>query len=1552
MSSKNEKPQGLKHIQERKIQRRWRKLALILGAAVAVITTALLVLPALTMENGTPMLQCQLELHEHTDACYDNQGNIICGYADFVVHTHDDSCYSEDGTLICPLKEIKTHSHDASCYREIPVLVCGQEETQGHTHTDACYEQKNSGKLICGQEEAEGHSHGEACYREVPTLACGQEEAEDHIHTDACYKNQKELICGQEEQEGHTHDESCYEKEPELTCGKEESQGHVHGEACYELRRELACGQEEILLHTHDSGCFDADGNIICGKTEIREHVHDDSCIPPEKTEEEASGASAREDESWATVNKPGFVMQKGRFAAARANAGRSTDFGQYITQVSIKKEVDGSWVETGQLTSGDSVRVTISYTIPAGIVGEDSRTIHYQLPQGIGLREREEGTVMNGSDAVGTYSIDTNGMITMTFDHVFADDQPFTGDLTFGGTVTATGGEEDDEIIFGGSGGSITVTPKEEESDISIAKAGWYEASAQAIGYTIKVSSEKGTDGPVSLTDAFLTGNISYDMDFSGYSFKITGADGQEITGYQLSVSDSSPASFTLTGLPALKAGDSYTITYAAVPDFESIEPGDGYLQFTNRAVARDNKNEAEAQINTVVSKAMAYKEGTYDAVARKVSWTIALNQNMQDIRGYVLKDTLVCRDASGKTYTVALPEEVSITPYLGSNPIGESSVIPLPYTFPENLSDEYATCSYLITYEMDLPEGVPEGTALTFQNKVIFGRYEAEAEVEVPMPGELEYDVQKAFWGTADSSKTMNWASLITYPQDSAVIPDSLTYVDWILDVMKEDESFLSGTHYTTANLLSGAYLTSADEKILLTYGEDYTVQVVPQSAMPDVSGIKDVYAYLYMDYAAIDRMVTWYGLDEVYASGKPDEPLSMLKITFTRGALEKLNGQSILIHYQTTLAEEKLPEDIQLTVGNLARIPADFFYASTSHMFHERLNKQVSPTGVVEGSTDTGSYTDNPLTLNSGDTGGLLHYRILLSGYDNGKEIVVKDTLPAGTELVQDSVVLRNHAGGDGSFTDSTSDAWYLSVETQKEDDGTTEVTFTIRHQSDFQNAMFGIYYDVSFADDSAWKNGEARIYENNAVWDGETDSTTTTVRKTLPILEKTGEQIFNENGEPTDGVRYYVAVNPDGRDLHPDSAAITLTDQMKVPAGSAATLRLETVAVYRYDPDAEEDHYCGNPIDPAQYRVEFDSQNDKIVFTLPDSTPCIVVYEYTIERGSAAAVDIEVFNTATLSGQAETSSGSGIIIEEQTSGASVNKATLTIYKYDSENAADLLSGARFKLERYEHKADGSHDWALTALTAQGPDGTFVVNENGYIVLSFVDYVEDGSLYNTLYRLTEVEAPPGYETGGEPYYFVWMEKGATREETIAQMQDTWAGTGIPSAGVKFIEYSTNDSLNIPNDPVSLTVEKVWQDEDGALLETPEVEKVTATLYQWNGEEKNKYETVELNGENGWSHTWTELPKTAENGGEYRYTVEEEHISGYETTYSPNNAEGVQTGTLTIINKKGTEYVLPETGGSGPALYAAAGLILIGASFAGGQYLRRKRGKKGETS
>lgn len=105
------------YIRENKLRRRWYKLTAILASAAIVVTGIAMILPAITMENSPQMLECQIDVHTHTDSCYGDEGNIICGYADFVVHMHDGSCYAEDGTLICPLPEIEVHTHDTSCFR-------------------------------------------------------------------------------------------------------------------------------------------------------------------------------------------------------------------------------------------------------------------------------------------------------------------------------------------------------------------------------------------------------------------------------------------------------------------------------------------------------------------------------------------------------------------------------------------------------------------------------------------------------------------------------------------------------------------------------------------------------------------------------------------------------------------------------------------------------------------------------------------------------------------------------------------------------------------------------------------------------------------------------------------------------------------------------------------------------------------------------------------------------------------------------------------------------------------------------------------------------------------------------------------------------------------------------------------------------------------------------------------------------------------------------------------------------------------------------------------
>ena len=149
--------------------------------------------------------------------------------------------------------------------------------------------------------------------------------------------------------------------------------------------RSWLCGQEEILLHTHDASCFDADGHWICGKMQVLEHIHDQSCFPVEDTATDIP----QDADSWATVDKPGYKARSGRLAAAPNSAQTGTDFGPYITQVVVSKEVDGQWVPATEFTNGDSAKVNISYSIPEGIVGPDSRVIYYQLPSGIGLDRR-----------------------------------------------------------------------------------------------------------------------------------------------------------------------------------------------------------------------------------------------------------------------------------------------------------------------------------------------------------------------------------------------------------------------------------------------------------------------------------------------------------------------------------------------------------------------------------------------------------------------------------------------------------------------------------------------------------------------------------------------------------------------------------------------------------------------------------------------------------------------------------------------------------------------------------------------------------------------------------------------------------------------------------------------------------------------------------------------------------------------------------------------------------------------------------------------------------
>ena len=297
-------------------KKRWYRVVTVLACVVVFCTVYALIHPAITMEKGACEIPehthseacytqatsatrtepvCTIEslnLHQHDDTCYDSEGNLTCGYADFVVHQHDSACYDENGNLWCQLPEIETHEHTGSCY-----AVPETDAPEVHTHTDDCYTVER-GELICTESTEPAHVHTDDCYTETSALVC----EEDHEHTESCYETTRELTCGDTEEPVHQHTDQCYEQIKTLICELPTEPA----EEAEPAEPELICEKKEIILHTHepyespeDPGCYDDDGNLICGKIQVLEHQHTDACFETveEPADTEALTCTLPEDE-------------------------------------------------------------------------------------------------------------------------------------------------------------------------------------------------------------------------------------------------------------------------------------------------------------------------------------------------------------------------------------------------------------------------------------------------------------------------------------------------------------------------------------------------------------------------------------------------------------------------------------------------------------------------------------------------------------------------------------------------------------------------------------------------------------------------------------------------------------------------------------------------------------------------------------------------------------------------------------------------------------------------------------------------------------------------------------------------------------------------------------------------------------------------------------------------------------------------------------------------------------------------------------------------------
>ena len=358
---------------------------------------------------------------------------------------------------------------------------------------------------------------------------------------------------------------------------------------------------------------------------------------------------------------------------------------------------------------------------------------------------------------------------------------------------------------------------------------------------------------------------------------------------------------------------------------------------------------------------------------------------------------------------------------------------------------------------------------------------------------------------------------------------------------------------------------------------------------------------------------------------------------------------------------------------------------------------------------------------------------------------------------------------------------------------------------------------------------------------------------------------------------------------------------------------------------YNASGNPTSYTGEVVDISD-KITFNEDKTEFRLDLGDigTQSYFLSYKSTVEYG-----DIVQSNNATLTSSTNpTQSSSGTWKYRHSGGAAggVLGKKLKLRKVDVDNGAPL-AGATFKVT----KSDGT-SFNLTT----SADGTAISDQ----------------LMQGRYKVKEINAPEGYELDQNEYsVYVYDDVGGTltikdkMDKTYVKVSKEWVGPKGSSATIHLwadgVDTGKSVTLNERNNwqhtfeglkkkntdgsEIQYTVKEdaitnydssiTGDMENGFTVTNTNTEKISVPVKKvWVGEEADsatiklladgtEKESVTLTKDDNWEHTFSNLPKYADDGHEIEYTVDEVHIDGYSTTISGTAVTGFNiTNTILI--------------------------------------------------
>ena len=1260
----------------------------------------------------------------------------------------------------------------------------------------------------------------------------------------------------------------------------------------------------------------------------------------PAGSQEELDGSYALLEDEGAFGATVDWVGDADPYGIALLAAGDDHDLNTWITDVNYEKTTDGkTWTSIGAgsvtVDSGTRVRVNLKYTVNAGVLTPDHNTLTYQLPKGLPMPDVTTGNIVDESDkdkagnakVVGSFTVDTDGKVTLTFtDEKFigTDEKgglPFTGTFKAAVTASADNFEDEKEIKFKDD---CILTIKKKTADIKISKGSGSPLITDrkdgtfVNNYKVTVETTSGTKEQVFLTDTlntnrngenrsdYLKGGKYLESSFELYKVDASGTKTKimPVPVYQWTTDSNGYPQVVLGPLDPLEIGEKYIWYYDVqrnYADFDEMPGGVGIINNTAKAQAGNMVAQADAWYTC--KNPRIEKKGQYDPNTGRIQWTITVKVPHSFLGSYLLQGCKITDD---------LPDGVKIVGdvKVGNDTISAENFLQNGYTIPAD-PKKFSGTELKITFETTTPIG---GGSVTNTAQILTKSnhtFEASDTVNI---GKGDWSLSKSI---ATRGETPTWNLSATNKAGEA----EFTLWDVLADAENDQGETKEDTHYAIAKELDDAI------KANLTLTMHDNTRLTYAQAVAAGNTIKMTY------YAQKN------GTEEVDANNSSTRVRSFsihVKAGDDQNPVRSISVTGIPTHEE----RDDVPTGEVWTYKNTIHIQGVNGDASDTDTY--RSYKKFEKGVAAKSSGDETGYLTGSNSFELSDLSGKnLHYQLVVqTSADDAEDIVVTDTLPENVGFKVDNVKIALDEGDFVKISDKNVD-WA----TAEYDETTRRLTIKISNynQSGQEEHRIRIQYKVSVSDDPSWKNPSVGklTYTNTATWGEQTDTTTTTVTRKVEQVKKTGWQDSGNDRK----LHYQVVINPAGEDLSAGQTRaekIELWDNISTTNGAIATGDVNSVKLYFYNYDETVGVTTGKEVPRNMYRILEADKNGWLHMEIPNMAAMILVYDCNVKDGSAAA-SYQVSNTVTLSNGSK-SSDSGITYQVKAD-ATATTAQFVLRKKDSYSGVSL-EGAEFTIYQYDTVSGRFVPW-----TGNGT-GTLTTDENGQASLAVLDSETASCLKpDVLYKLVETKAPTDYQLDATPHYLLFRKNASAENEQKAFAKATGVAEGTTILTVNDETVDLNSNVQVGSDAgtttaeysnvySNLTVSKLWLDQDTKQPVEPAVNSIHIKVWRYTDDPayKTPFAEADLTADNKW--TWSEsgdkLPLKDEKGNAYHYLVEEE-TTGNWNVYIDNN--GVQTGNITVQNYVYTGYELPSTGGMGTtpfgvlggALAAAAALLLV---------------------